>query len=128
MSLFVYSHGVTKQNYAQRYISRRDTPTIDLWKFAVRYSLLELEEYCRNDKAVFASIRQTLIDPRKGIYHFLESGIPSLMLNLVVADLVKELNAYAKGSHWCIYCQKDVDYFVCPTCKRNIRTRKRERM
>ena len=72
---------------------RKREATFELWQFAARYSLIELERYCRKDAKVFATIKKTLRTPSEGIESFLKQGMPITILNEVIRDVVSNLDS-----------------------------------
>jgi hypothetical protein len=75
-----------------RIVLRKVDPTFELWEFAARYSLRELEEYCRSDPQVLSKIHSTISNPNKGI-EYLRSvcQLPPSMLNQLVCSLIAQL-------------------------------------
>lgn len=109
------------QNYAQRVALRKDQPTFETWKFAARYSLLELEEYCRSSRAVFEIINETLGSPSEGLESFLNERIPIAVMSRVVKDVVLRLNLHSRISQ-CTNCRAKLtgdttSVRVCRKCK-----------
>ena len=74
----------------QKYIIRKEPPTMELWKFAARYSLIELESYCRKNSGVLEQLKGVLRNPQSGLQYFLEYGVPSRLLSNLIADMAKE--------------------------------------
>lgn len=68
---------------------RQDPRAFDLWKFAARYSLIELEEYCRSNTLVIQEIKQILCDPARGLSSLLSDGTPTLVLEGVIRKIVQ---------------------------------------
>ena len=69
---------------------RHDPPTFELWKFAARYSLIELEEYCRSNTVVIQEIKEILCDPaRGGLSGLVSDGTPILVLEGVIRTIVQ---------------------------------------
>jgi hypothetical protein len=112
------------QNYAQRVALRKDKPTFETWKFAARYSLLELEEYCRSNEAVFEIINETLGSHSKGLESFLDERIPIAAMSRVVKDVLLRLNLHSRTTR-CMICERMIDTSsafnkpvrVCRQCK-----------
>lgn len=90
--------------YTERFISRKETPTFDLWMFAARYSMHDLEGYCRADSSVFAEIRSVIANSNKGIQYFMrEAEIPLSVINKVVTAMaLQKSNSNDVGKH----CQR----------------------
>lgn len=80
------------QNFTQNLIVRRISPSFDLWKFAARYSLVELEEYCLRDVMVFAVIKSFVRFPseRGGFMAFVHYHIPEATLNALAKKLLED--------------------------------------
>jgi hypothetical protein len=93
---------------------RKDAPTFDLWQFAARYTLLELERYCRNNPAVLAKIKEILCDKTKGIGYFLNASIPLSVLNPLVTDMITERNV--KIPSRCSWCNSYIPPQACKNC------------
>jgi ribosomal protein S14 len=79
-------------------------PSFCLWKYSARYSLTELEKYCRSDLTVFVLIKYFLCQPSKGLLALLKYGIPPEVLNALVMDIAgritQESNRCSRvGSH-----------------------------
>jgi len=72
---------------------RKHEATFELWRFAARYSLIELERYYRKDSKVFATIKKVLRLPSEGIESFLKQGMPIAILNEVIRDVVSNLDS-----------------------------------
>lgn len=74
----------------------------------VRYSLLELEHYCRSDKGVFAQLQDVLIDPKRGLKHFTqECSISSVVLNGLLRDVaILSRPTFGETRH-CIRCSNN---------------------
>ena len=81
------------QNFTHRAVLRKHKATFELWRFAARYSLIELEQYYRKDAKVFATIKKTLRTPSEGIESFLKQGMPIAILNEVIRDVVSNLDS-----------------------------------
>jgi len=75
------------QNYSVKLIAAGRPKSFTLWKYSARYSLMELEKYCRSDPAVFAVINYLLRQPARGLPELLRYGIPLEMLNELVMDI-----------------------------------------
>ena len=71
---------------------------MELWLFAARYSLTELEEYCRTDPKVFKKLVRTVTNPTKGIESLRnQDQIPLSTLNDLVCDIVSRLTSQRDG-------------------------------
>lgn len=70
-------------------VLRKETATFELWKFAARYSLIELEVYCRSNQLVVHEIKQNLCDSAKGLSHLLNDGTPILVLEGVIRKIMQ---------------------------------------
>lgn len=68
--------------------------TFELWKFAARYSLVELEAHCRSDPTVVTEIKKVLKDPSAGLDSLLGVGIPLTTLAHLTRRLVEKLDFY----------------------------------
>jgi hypothetical protein len=72
----------------------KNQKTFELWKFAARYSLVELEAHCRSDPTVVTEIKRVLKDPSAGLDSLLGFGIPSTTLDHLTRRLVEKLDFY----------------------------------
>lgn len=77
--------------FTQNLALRKVNPTFELWRFAGRYSLIELEEYCRQDPVVFAIIKSFVSFPfkRGGFMAFAHDGIAEKTLNSLANSLLR---------------------------------------
>ena len=119
MSPLCHSRILKSQNYSQVSISRKDNPTLETWKFAARYSFLELEAYCRSSSPfIAAQLKAILGDSTRGLVALSRHGISLDVLNQVTIDLVTRTidnprpgRCIKPGCHR--YCNGD----VCRNCK-----------
>jgi hypothetical protein len=70
-------------------IFARESPSLELWEFAARYSFDEMEQYCRKDANVLYQIDSIMSDPGKGMEYFLSRHLPVSFLTRLVYDLLK---------------------------------------
>jgi hypothetical protein len=75
-------------------ILKKTETTFELWKFAARYSLVELEEYYRSSQTVLTEIKKVLMNPSAGLDSLLGFGIPSTTLTHLTRRLVRKLDYY----------------------------------
>jgi hypothetical protein len=96
------------RNYAQRLTWNKAMASFDLWKFAARYALLELEHYCRSNKSVFQQLRGILVDERRGLKYLIQNyGISSTVLDGLVRDVAALVPSDCwpeKGKARCLSC------------------------
>lgn len=105
------------QNYAQKLVTRHDKPDLEMWKFAARYSLLELEVYCRSDPDVFKHLKAIFRDEAKGVSSLARDQIPWEILNSLVRDIVIEADKGPNSTMaWCLRCQKSTTK-SCSVCR-----------
>lgn len=64
---------------------RQVPPTVELWEFAARYDLLELEKYCLESRVVYDELVDILANQEKGVRHFAALGISVDKLNVLVS-------------------------------------------
>lgn len=99
--------------------------TLEMWEFAARYRLIELEQYYRSDQRIF-DILKTLLSETKGLRYFLAKGISTEIMEVVFRDLLRKTPDHKKrvsglcrfcycgqnglGSH-CERCQGEMDKF-----------------
>ena len=85
----------------RKYISRAETPTLELWYFAAKYSFVELEQYCRSNSNVDNEIKVILANSNEGVNFLLhDQGIPLAIINKIVSK-------YMEASPT-----------ICPRCRR----------
>jgi len=66
-------------------------PSFTLWKYSARYSLIEVEKYCRSDPTVFSILIYVLGPSKMGLPALFDYGIPMEMANLLVMDMVAKV-------------------------------------
>jgi hypothetical protein len=94
---------LTSQSYTLRLILRREPPSLELWKFAVHYSLGELAQYCESHRAVFKEILAILRDPSRGLQVLFNDGIPMTVLT----KLTLKLSKHSCNCEWgCDACKR----------------------
>lgn len=76
-----------------------DGTTFDLWKYAARYRLVELEVYCRSNHTVLGEIKGLLMDPAAGLDFFLGFGIPSKTLDNITRSFLQQLDRYESNQY-----------------------------
>jgi len=76
-----------RQTYSFKLIAEQRPRSFTLWKYSARYSLRELEKYCRSDPKVFAIINYVLRQPNMGLAALMKYGIPLEMVNVLVMDM-----------------------------------------
>jgi hypothetical protein len=124
------------QNFTQNLIVRRISPSFDLWKFAARYSLFELEGYCLRDSGVFAVIKSFVRFPaeRGGFMAFVHYHIPEATLNALAKKLLEDrpCKERCRSQHACVRGQEITEYVrgeavykmyddgICPDCAKKL--------
>ena len=90
-SIFVVKYSDTIRVIRCKYISRAETPTLELWYFAAKYSFVELEQYCRSNSSVNNEIKVILANSTEGVKFLLnDQGIPLAIINEIVSKYVQE--------------------------------------
>jgi hypothetical protein len=87
------------QSFTSSLIISKHPPTVELWEFAARYALPELEDYCLDSKSVYENLLKVLGDHDQGLAHFSRLGIPTSKLNALVAR-----TASAALQKSCFFC------------------------
>jgi hypothetical protein len=67
---------LTPQSYTKNFARRKGIPTFELWQFAARYALLQMENDRRYRPNVHDQIKTIPRDSRIGIRTFVEEAIP----------------------------------------------------
>jgi len=82
------------RNYALIAVWRNKKMTFADWKFAARYDLLEVEEYCRTapiNRLVFVVLKDILHRPQ-GVEAFYQFGVTPRVMSRVVAGMVRQMD------------------------------------
>ena len=102
------------QNYTNGFIAQKEGPTMELWIFAGRYCLPELEVYCRRNNVVALLIKEKFCE-RDGLRFLLDALVPLETLGEVLRSIVplpKQMR--------CIICDcynNEVKHGVCNICR-----------
>lgn len=109
------------QNYSQVFVLGKSECTLEMWEFAARYRLIELEQYYRSHQCIF-DILKTLLSEIKDLRYFLAKGISAEIMEVVVRDLLKKtLNHEERSLGRCICGKKSKNnYEYCERCQREI--------
>lgn len=70
-------------------IFAQESPTLELWELAARYSFDEMEQYCRKDANVLRQIDSIVSDPSRGVEYLLSRHLPVPLVSRLVCDLFK---------------------------------------
>jgi hypothetical protein len=72
-------------------ILAKETPNMELWEMAARYSFQELEQYCRKDPNIWGQIESVIRDPSEGIKYFLGRQLSVDFVNQLFLDFTRRL-------------------------------------
>jgi hypothetical protein len=96
--------------------------TLNLWMFAARYALPELEKLCQDTEPVLDLIKEKLLEPTYGVGYFLKQDIPLEAIDRVVKAITAK-SVEREYSSRCILsgCRNSIssiNNLLCDACRK----------